>query len=103
MDTGTSIITEDEIEKSSRKVVVYARVSSHEMKENLNRQADRLIDYCVAKGGQVNQVVKEIGSGVNGNRKLFLKLLANPTITIIVVEHNSSQQPVVRQFFPSVV
>lgn len=87
MDTGTIIITEDEIDKPPQKVVVYARVSSHEMKENLNRQADRLIDYCAAKGWQVGQVVKEIGSGVNDNRKQFLKLLADPTITIIVVEH----------------
>lgn len=87
MDTGTIIITEDETERPPQKVAVYARVSSHEMKENLNRQADRLIDYCAAKGWQVSQVVKEIGFGVNDNRKLFLKLLADPTITIIVVEH----------------
>jgi putative resolvase len=86
MDTGTIIITEKD-EERDQKVAVYARVSSHEMRDNLERQAERLIDYCAAKGWQVNQVVKEVGSGVNDNRKRFMALLADPTITIIVVEH----------------
>jgi len=87
MDTGTIIITEDDQEPLPQKVAVYARVSSHEMKDNLQRQADRLVSYCAAKGWQVSKVVKEIGSGINDNRKQFLKLLADPSITIIVVEH----------------
>ena len=49
--------------------------------------ADRLVDYCAAQGWQVSQIVKEIGSGVNDNRPQFLKLLSDPTITLIVVEH----------------
>ena len=46
-----------------------------------------MIAYCAAKGWQVHKVVKEVGSGVKDNRKKFLKLLADPTITTIVVEH----------------
>ena len=87
MDTGTIIITEDDQEPLPQKVAVYSRVSSHEMKDNLQRQADGLVSYCAAKGWQVSKVVKEIGSGINDNRKQFLKLLADPSITIIVVEH----------------
>ena len=86
MDTGTIIITEKD-EERDQKVAVYARVSSHEMRDNLERQAERLVDYCAAKGWQVSQVVKEVGSGVNDNRKRFMALLADPNITIIVVEH----------------
>jgi putative resolvase len=86
MDTGTIIITEKD-EEREQKVAVYARVSSHEMRDNLERQAERLVDYCAAKGWQVSQVVKEVGSGVNDNRKRFMALLADPTITTIVVEH----------------
>lgn len=89
MDTGTIIITEtvgaDRALPS--KVAVYARVSSHEMKETLERQAGRLTDYCAAKGWQVHRVVKEIGSGVNDTRPLFQSLLADASLTIIVVEH----------------
>jgi predicted site-specific integrase-resolvase len=87
METGTIIITEADEPKPPDKVAIYTRVSSHEMRENLNRQAERLSDYCAAKGWQVHKVIKEIGSGVNDNRKQFLKLLADPSFTIIVVEH----------------
>jgi putative resolvase len=68
-------------------VVIYARVSAAENKPNLNAQADRLVGYCAAKGYQVHTVVKEVGSGVNDSRPKFLNLLADPTITHIIVEH----------------
>ena len=61
---GTIIVTDGE--KSSvvpEKVAIYARVSSQEHKENLERQAERLKEYCAAKGYQVSSVVKEIASG----------------------------------------
>lgn len=87
MDTGTIIITENDEVPVPMKVVVYARVSSSENRNNLEMQAQRLVDYCTAKGWQVHQVVKEVGSGVDDNRKQFLKLLADNSITHIVVEH----------------
>jgi putative resolvase len=85
MDTGTIIIEEE----SSRpeRIAVYARVSSSENRDNLDAQAERLVRYCQAKGYQVHQIVKEVGSGVNDNRKKFLALLADSTISRIVVEH----------------
>jgi len=43
--------------------------------------------YASARGYQVSQVVKEIGSGVNDNRPKFLALLADSTISRILVEH----------------
>ncbi len=66
------------------------RVSAAENRPNLESQAERLITYCAAKGyqvHQVHQVVKEIGSGVNDSRPKFLKVLADPTIKVVVVEH----------------
>src|SRR5215471_3035903 len=59
--TGTIIVTEGENAPATQpqKVAVYARVSSPEHRENLERQAARLADYCAAKGYQVAQVVKE--------------------------------------------
>jgi predicted site-specific integrase-resolvase len=67
--------------------VVYARVSVAENRPDLDRQAERLVAYSSAKGYQIAQVVKEVGSGVNDSRPRFLKLLADPTIGVIVVEH----------------
>jgi len=87
MDTGTIIVTEMEESPLPPKVVVYVRVSSNENRPNLDTQADRLVSYCAAKGWQVSQIVKEIGSGINDNRQKLLKLLGDKTVTIIVVEH----------------
>lgn len=70
-----------------QRVAVYARVSAAENRPNLESQAERLVAYCAAKGYQVHQVVQEIGSGVNDSRPKFLKLLADPTVTVIVVEY----------------
>lgn len=89
LPSGTIVVTEGEERQESRtgQVVIYARVSSHEQRANLERQAERLEDYCAAKGYQVSRVVKEIGSGVNDNRAKFLALLEDQRIHTIVVEH----------------
>jgi predicted site-specific integrase-resolvase len=70
----------------SQKVAVYARVSSAENKSNLESQAERLTAYCTAKGYQEALVVKEIGSGVNESRPKLLGMLADQSISLIVVE-----------------
>ena len=86
METGTIIITEDDEPERPRKVAIYTRVSATENRPNLDAQAERLLTYCAAKGYQVHKVIKEVGSGINDNRHKLLKLLADPTITVIVVE-----------------
>lgn len=88
LDTGTILIDLPvEPVKSTDKVVVYARVSSSENKSNLDAQADRLANYCMAKGWQVHQIIKEVGSGVNDGRQKFIELLGDTSVTKIVVEH----------------
>lgn len=89
LPSGTIVVTEGEESKDrpAGQVAIYARVSSHEHRANLERQAERLEDYCAAKGYQVSKVVKEIGSGVNDNRAKFLALLEDQRVTTIVVEH----------------
>lgn len=68
-------------------VVVYARVSSSENKTNLDNQAERLVQFCNAKGWQVKEVIKEVGSGLNDERKKLINLLKNKSVSKIVVEH----------------
>jgi putative resolvase len=89
MPSGTIIITEEEKAHESRPecVVIYARVSSHKQAPDLERQEQRLLDYCAAKGYQVARSVKEIGSGLNDTRPKFLALLCDQSVTTIVVEH----------------
>jgi putative resolvase len=85
--SGTIIVTEHEPVVAAQKVAVYARVSSAEHRANLERQAERLSQYCEVKGYEVSQVVKEIASGVNDSRPKLLVLLKDMSITLIVVEH----------------
>jgi predicted site-specific integrase-resolvase len=86
--SGTIIVQEEKpVSLSAQKVAVYARVSSAEHRANLERQAERLVAYASARGYQVSQVIKEIGSGVNDNRPKFLALLADPNVGRIVIEH----------------
>lgn len=74
-------------EQNNEYVVVYARVSSSDSKDDLDRQADRLVQFCNAKGWQVKEVVKEIGSGLNDERKKLISLLQNKKVSRIVVEY----------------
>src|SRR3989304_3113806 len=91
MDTCTILITEPTGEISAPehplKVAIYTRVSATENKDNLDGQAKRLADYCAAKGYPIVAIIKEIGSGVNDSRPKLLKLITDPTMTLIVVEH----------------
>jgi len=43
--------------------------------------------FCQARGWQVAKIVKECGSGVNDQRPLLLGLLADTSISHLVVEH----------------
>lgn len=75
-------------ENKKQRVAVYCRVSSSENKSNLERQKERLLSYCAAKGYIVDKIVCEVGSGLNDNRKKLESLLVDKTITKIIVEHS---------------
>lgn len=66
---------------------LYARVSSHDQKADLDRQVARLTSWAVSAGGQVVRVEAEVGSGMNGSRAKVRRLLADPRVTAVVVEH----------------
>ena len=54
--------------------VCYARVSSHDQKEDLERQHAMLEAYCAAKGWR-SEVIKDLGSGMNYRKPGLNKLL----------------------------
>ena len=67
--------------------VVYARVSSADQKGDLDRQVGRVVEWATQKGLRPDEVVKEVGSGLNGNRARLRRLVADSTVKTIVVEH----------------
>ena len=84
--TNRILILEDDPHANTY-VAIYARVSSRENITNLERQKQRLLDYCAAKGYVIHKTVTEIGSGLNDTRPKLESLLLDNSIKIIVVEH----------------
>jgi putative resolvase len=72
---------------SAAGVVVYARVSSHDQRSDLDRQVARLTGWATEQGLGVGQVVCEVGSGLNGKRPKLRRVLSDPDARVIVVEH----------------
>jgi putative resolvase len=70
-----------------QRVVLYARVSAHDQRTDLDRQVARLSAWAAGQGIVVAEVVGEVGSGMNGRRPRLRRLLADPTVAMIVVEH----------------
>ena len=87
LPSGTVVIDEIVENDKPEYVIVYARVSSSENKDNLNSQAERLTQFCTAKGWVVNEVVKECGSGLNDNRPKLIKIFKERKATKLVIEH----------------
>ena len=69
------------------RAVVYARVSSHDQRPDLDRQVARMTEWATARAMAVSEVVTEVGSGMNGRRRKLSRLLADATATTIIVEH----------------
>ena len=67
--------------------VVYARVSSGDQMEDLDRQVGRVVEWATQQGYRPDEVVKEIGPGLNGNRLRLRRLVADHTAGTIMVEH----------------
>lgn len=67
----------------------YARVSSHDQKDGLSRQAERLELYCTAKAWNF-EIIRDLGSGMNYRKrglKHLLDLIINRRIKRLVLTH----------------
>jgi putative resolvase len=83
--TGTILVKEGS--EKLGKVALYARVSSADQKSDLDGQVSRLLTYANKRGWEVGKAITEIGSGLNGHRPKLMKLLADPKIQVVVIEH----------------
>ena len=87
MDTGTIIVREPATSAEQLQVALYARISSADQKEDLERQMQRLKDYAASKGYQVTKMVSELASGLNDRRPKLMKLLTDASVGIVVIDH----------------
>jgi len=76
--------------EENRSVIIYARVSSSGQKDDLKNQISFLREYANAKGIIVDEVVTDIGSGLNFKRKKWNEILTraqNREISKILIAH----------------
>ncbi len=85
--TGAVFVTLDDQASPAGGVALYARVSSSDQKTDLDAQIGRLAAYAAAQRLVVVRTAAEVGSGLNGHRPKLMKLLADPAVSAIVVEH----------------
>jgi putative resolvase len=85
LPSGT-IVVEPSAEPSG-KTVAYCRVSSADQRDDVERQAGRVAQVAGRRGVTLDATVTVVGSGVNGNRATLRKILADPQVSGIVVEH----------------
>lgn len=74
----------------SRKIVIYTRVSTNNQKDDLKNQITFLQQFTNSKGIIVDEIIEDIGSGLNYNRKEWNKLIdkcMNNEIDTIIVTH----------------
>jgi putative resolvase len=81
------VAPEAALSRPGETVGLYARVSSHDQRADLDRQVARLSEWAAKAGRRVGRVEAEIGSGMNGSRVKLRRLLADPNVSAVVVEH----------------
>jgi putative resolvase len=69
------------------RTVLYARVSSHDQRSDLDGQVARLTEWATGQELSVDEVVTEVGSGMSGKRRKLARLLSDASVTTVVVEH----------------
>jgi predicted site-specific integrase-resolvase len=82
--TGTIIVDERPKEEG---VALYARVSSHAQRKDLEAQLGRLAAAAALRKLRVIKTVAEVSSGLNGHRRGLMQLLRDPNVRTVMVEH----------------
>ena len=55
--------------------------------KTLTGRVGRVVEWATQQGCRPDEIVKEVGSGLKGNRRSLRRVIADPTVNTIVVEH----------------
>ena len=83
LENGSIYIEISEEPKELTEYVIYARVSHHDQKDDLERQKDRLKLFCASQGLKIKEEISDIGSGLNGKRKKLLNILEGKSNIVV--------------------
>lgn len=85
LPSSTILVDIEDSKNLDNSYSLYCRVSSHDQKEDLVRQEDRLKLFCNNNNITINKIYKEVASGVNDKRPKLQALLESSDS--IIVEH----------------
>lgn len=74
----------------NKRIVIYARVSTNNQKDDLNNQVEFLKNYANSKGLIINEIITDIDSGLNYNRKKWNELIndcINQKVQTIIISN----------------
>jgi len=71
------------VSQSERSTIAYARVSSHDQKDDLERQKQVLELYC-ARQGWTFELVSDLGSGMNYHKEGLRRLLGGKVGRVVI-------------------
>lgn len=74
-DSDVQRVLQPGFDESTRKRVVYCRVSSPGQRTDLASQVAAMESFCLARGTAVDEWIQEIGGGMNLRRRKFLALM----------------------------
>ena len=80
----------NDFKSKNTKTIIYSRVSSYGQKPDLQRQSDTLLKYARDNNYKNIELISDIGSGLNYNKKGFkslLNLIVNEQINTIIIQH----------------
>lgn len=86
-DTGTILVADgpvDTPDERPERTCVYCRVSNQSRRTELEYQVKLCLDFCAANGFQVDDVYKEVASGMNDTRTQFWRMMESKPTRIIV-------------------
>ncbi len=89
LDKLRAVATNRPTDPSQRITIGYARVSSHDQKDDLKRQAVLLSEFCTQQGWK-HEIIEDLGSGLNYNKKglrSLIQRICNGEVGRLVVTH----------------
>lgn len=76
-------------DQKDRRTIAYARVSSHDQKDDLKRQSELLESFCAANGWTYT-IIQDLGSGLNYDKrglKKLIKEICDGNVDRLVITH----------------
>jgi predicted site-specific integrase-resolvase len=76
-------------DQKDRRTIAYARVSSHDQKDDLKRQSELLESFCAANGWTYT-IIQDLGSGLNCDKrglKKLIKEICDGNVDRLVITH----------------